>query len=147
MSKVLDSEGAEKKRSQLYGWISGAWQKQPMLLGYSGTVAEGLSDDSVDAGTNDLEGTHVPSGEIWYIAYAAIRIDGSDPDELMIRAVVDSEQVPVYSNPTPSARRWYTTPLAFVLAEGDYLLGRVTGATAGDDFYFRYVGWKIDIDQ
>jgi len=147
MSKVLDSEGAEKMRSQLYGWISGAWQKQPMLLGYSGIVSEEVKDTNLDAGSNYLEGATVPAGEIWVITLGAMMYSGTSPTRIMLFTRVSGLDVPSINHASPASGDWYMSTFYTVLAEGDRMRARVIDATAGDLFQMRYCGFKVVIDQ
>ncbi len=147
MSKVLDSEGAEKMRSQFYGWISGAWQKQPMVMGFSDTKAESISDTNLDAGVNYLDGAQVPAGEVWVVKYAGVYYVGTAPSKLRIAPNIDAVSFDVLTVTSPSANIWYTVTLGVVMGQGDYMRAIIEGATAGDTALLRWYGVKIDIDQ
>jgi len=131
----------------LMGWINGAWQKNPLLWGYSGVVAETLSDTNLAAGGKALNGTRVPTGEIWIILNAAIWYLGTAPSRLSIHVgdVYGFFTILQENSPVSSYRYIYNGMI--VLSPGEYLQGTVEGATAGDDLHFRYRGYKMDIDQ
>jgi len=113
------------------------------LEGFSGIVEEGLSNLNLAAGTNSLDGTPVPAGEIWKILNAAVIYYGTAPSALLILAEGLALGLPLLHEVGPSASLWYIWSGEVYLQEGDYMRAFVFGATAGDDLHFRYAGIKM----
>lgn len=130
----------------LHGRISSAWQKLSMLWGFSDYLSEGLVDTNLSAGFNALDGTVVPSGEVWVITTGAIMYVGTSPTAIQIVPDVNSVACPCLYQASPTSAIWYCVNGTFILAEGDKFRARVDGATAGDDLYLRYNGYKMEVD-
>lgn len=113
------------------------------LIGYGGLIGENLSDTSLDAGTNSLIGTAVPAGEVHVVTQVAVLYTGTVPTKVLI-APVGTPGTPVYLEQwSPASGQWYYSSINVLLQEGDYIGCTVTGATAGDDLFFRYSGYKF----
>jgi hypothetical protein len=130
-----------------YGWVSAAWQKNPLLIGYSGTGSEEVKNLSAAAGTNQLNGTAVPAGEIWNV-YAAHLLD-IDSATTFPRIGVTVSGIDVYmiSAATLAAGVYFTWNGSVILSPGDKVFGVLNNCTLNDDLYLRYAYVRIDIDQ
>ncbi|NIP56244.1 MAG: hypothetical protein GWN77_09460 [Gammaproteobacteria bacterium] len=129
------------------GWISSAWQKDPLRLGYSGKIDEQVSDTSAAAGNNTLSGTDVPSGEIWVIdTVSAVNVN-TDPTKISIYINTTTGNVTLAEGWTPGINHFVIALGQFVLHEGDSIDAVFTGCTLNDDIYLRYNGYRVDIDQ
>lgn len=113
------------------------------LIGLSGIVEELLSDTSLDAGANNLDGTAVPSGEMHVITHAYIQYVGTVPDRVQIQAVGLADTMIFFNQEDPVSLMPYPVQLGVVLQGGDKMRGTVEGATAGNNLYFRYCGYKF----
>lgn len=131
------------------GWISGAWQKDPLRLGYSAAIRFNVSETNLSAGANILAFGTVPAGEIWVIESFCARYVGT-VSGVQLRAIVDDAGADRYINALDNL----TTGLFYqflqapiTLEEGEILELHVTNATAGDDVLGSAIGRRIDIDQ
>jgi len=113
------------------------------LVGFSGIAEEALVNTNLAAGSNVLNGSAVPTGEVWKITSACIRYVGTTPSGLYIMAVGLAGGMVIHYDTSPSAGVWYFWGGELYLQAGDYMRGGVWGATAGDDLYFRYAGLKM----
>lgn len=138
----------EVMTAENYGWVSSAWQKDPLRLGYSGTVSETLSDTALSSGSNNINGTAVPAGEIHVITNVSCAYLGTVSGVRLLPAVyVNSEVVYIDEHNSITSGQNYQTQGYFVLAPGDYIRLQIEGATATDDGYLKFSGFRVDIDQ
>lgn len=121
--------------------IPGSGEK---VMGFGGIVEEALSDTSLDAGTNTLGGTTVPSGEIHVITQVVAQYIGTVPTQTFIFAVGLAGDIVVLDQASPTSGIYYPATVNVILQSGDEMRCRVNGATAGDDLFFRYAGYKFD---
>jgi len=112
------------------------------LLGFSGTVSQALADTNLSAGANSLIGTTVPAGEVWIITALLLRYDGPSATNLYAYGSVGGVTVLFGNVANPTTTKWYDFTINLALAAGDKFVGYVTPATAGDNLYFRYAGYK-----
>lgn len=130
-----------------YGWVSAAWQKNPLLIGYSGTGSEEVKNLSAAAGVNVLNGTVVPAGEIWNV-YAAHLLDVNNATvQDRIGVTVSGVDVVMASTATLAASIYYPWNGSVILSPGDKIFGVFEGCTLNDDLYMRYAYVRVDIDQ
>lgn len=120
--------------------IPGSGEK---LFGFSGIVEEDLYTLNLAAGVNTLSGTSVPSGEIWVVTQVSLLYVGTPPTKMESSALGLAGGLCVLCVTSIEGNRWYTDTVHVILQAGDYMGARVEGATAGDDFYFRYAGYKL----
>jgi len=130
----------------LWGFDGFVWRKLQLLFGFGGVVEEGLLDDNLDSGTNYLAGSVVPAGEIWIVQNASIQYVGTAPDELHIRVAGLADLIRLFYEGSPASGAWYCWGGTCIIQEGDWLVAQVVGATAGDTLYFRYAGYKMEIE-
>ena len=129
------------------GWIGGAWQKNPIALGYSGDKTEEVSDTSASAGSNNLASTSVPAGEIWIIQAIIARDVDNAPTKIRLNVTVNSTGVVLKTETSPVTGIWVSWTGEVVLSEGDQVTVNFEGVTLNDDIYMRYHGVRVDIDQ
>ncbi len=129
------------------GWISGAWQKNPLLLGYSGVVGENVEDFNLLGGNPAVDSTAVPVGEIHVITHIAIRYDGTIPTEIFAQLVQAGTAITLFQQIAPVSGLYYDRQGHYFLAPGDFLRMLIIGATAGNDAFMRIAGHRVDIDQ
>lgn len=130
-----------------HGWIGGAWQKNPLLLGYSGVVNVAWNSTTLPAGTSNVDAAVVPDGEIWMITTLTGLILSATITAFYIGKVVSGGFYPVQYQATPGNNINYPLVSSLILAPGENLRGRVLGATLNDDLYCSALGYRIDIDQ
>lgn len=131
-----------------HAWISAAWQKQPIMQGYSDTLRLTLSNTALAAGTNSLIVATVPAGEIWVIENISVRYVGTVTG-VSIGAYFDEGGTlyVIYLISPPVTNAQYDRQGSWTLKPGDILRLFITGATANDDAHIQAVGRRIDIDQ
>jgi len=124
-----------------------AWRKSNLLWGYNDTIGQALSNTNLSVGTNLLDSTAVPEGEVWVVNLVAIMYVGTSPTNIQVAVDTYGVGIACLFQLLPTSARWYMISGNFVIDEGQKITGRVDGATAGDDLYFRYIGYKMKIDM
>lgn len=147
---ILGAGSAEigSVQARNYGWVSGAFQKDPLRIGYSGNVRQVWANANLSAGTNNVDSNAVPSGDLWHILSLAFQYLGTSPTQVNFQqrdpAVASYNLKSVAS---PVSGLWYPLGTPILLAPTELLRIQVLGATAGDDLNAAAVGYRIDIDQ
>lgn len=136
-----------KVQARNYGLVSGAFQKDPIRFGYSGVVARFWSNTNLAAGTNDVDDSAVPAGEIWIITSFAFNYIGTSPAQCRRTLVIGGTVYRIDTVQTPTSNVIYGLQSWWVLEPGNYLRVSTTGATATDDLYCYATGFQVDIDQ
>lgn len=131
----------------LWGWDGSAWRKLPLLWGFGGVVEEKVQDTGLDAGDNNLGGAAVPAGEIWVVTSASCLYVGTAPDKMRIYAVGLASALPLLEETSVVSDVFCSWSGTAVLQEDDYVRLWVKGATAGDDAYLYYAGYKMKIAE
>ncbi len=120
--------------------IPGSGEK---LFGFSGIVSEEKSNTNLSAGNNALYGSSVPAGEVWVIKQVTLRYVGTSPTRIYAHLSVGGVAVELLDVESPVSGARNPAAVDVLLEEGDKVIARVEGATAGDDFYLRYCGYKL----
>lgn len=144
---VLATLAGETIGAQSYGWISSAWQKDPLRIGLSGVIRRSANNTNLSAGANNVDDTAVPAGEYWVIDNFSLLYIGTVPTLILWAIVSSAAQYVLSEVQSPTASHWYGLQGRWVLGPGDQLRARVIGATLGDDLYLNAVGFRVDIDQ
>lgn len=126
-------------------WDGSEWRRQPLLFGFSEVAGESLSDTNIGAGTNNLDGAAVAAGEVMVVQQVSCRYDGTVPSSMLVIPSGTPSAVVVLFETTIVSASWYLASCFLVLEAGDFMRVTVHGATAGDDLYFRYAGFKMSI--
>lgn len=133
-------------QAQAYGYVGTAWQKQPILYGYTDTVRIRVLNLNATAGTNNLNSVVVPAGEIWVITAAR----GYDLDSAItssnLGVVSDTIKYSLDDKIAPAAAVAAEFKGFLVMKEADKLRWTGWGCTLNDDLYLIAVGYKMDID-
>jgi len=130
----------------IWGFDGDVWRKLQLLFGFGGIVEESLSDTNLDAGLNSLKGALVPAGEIWVVQNAMISYVGTAPTKISIVVTDLAVSLALLAIASPVSGQDYCWGGTCILQEGDQMSAWVTGATAGDDLYFRYAGYRMEIE-
>ena len=130
----------------LCGYTGTAWQKQHLLWGYYDVISEALEDKELDAGVNILPSSTVPAGEIWVVQAVSSYFLSATIDYLSLAASVNGVIVPIIDSHTPATDTWYFWSGCVTLKKDDFLRAYVETATALDDLFFRYCGYKMRLD-
>lgn len=142
---LLESDGTFPLANP--AWIGAAWQKNPLLLGYSGDKTEQVVDTSASAGTNALNGAVVPAGEIWIVEAIAAKDEDNAPTSVVLGVEVNALVVVLAQALTIAAAEYLTWSGAVTLSAGDKVRAWLYGVTLNDDISFYYHARRIDIDQ
>lgn len=143
---IVDQETDPSTVAQNYGYVGGAWQKDPIRFGPSDTVSEKKYEMDLPGGSSSLLGTAVPTGEVHVITQASILYLGTSPTNIDIRANIGGVDIIITRQPSPVSNVMYDRQGWWVLAAGDYMKAAVDGATLHDNLYLWYSGFKIDVD-
>ena len=144
---VIALKAEEDVQANAYGWINAAWQKDPLRLGYSGQLQDVYSNTNLSAGNNLHNFDTVPSGEIWVITALWFMYIGTSPTYAQFYFALASGTHWPLRQPSPTSSQVYSKEGQWVLVEDDIITVSVSGATAGDDLYGGYMGYRVDIDQ
>jgi hypothetical protein len=129
-----------------FGYINGDWRAQPMQLGYSAVYNQFLSGALV-AGANVIDGTTVPTGEVWIVT-AMVGVEGiTAPAAIYFSVVSQAIETFIFSVLAPVAGVFYIWNGYQVLGPGDNMRFRTVGSTAGDNYDIRIHGFKIHINK
>ncbi len=139
--------GAAQGLVGTHGWIAGAWQKDPLRFGYSGTVVLSASDTNLGAGANDVDLTTVPAGELQVITNIVWEYTGTTPTEVEVSLYDGSTAYPLFTVSNPITTEWYDKQGFWVVPPTGFIRCSIVGATAGDDLQLRATGFRVDLDQ
>jgi hypothetical protein len=130
-----------------HGWISGAWQKNPLLFGYSGFKGQYKENLNLAAGVNTIFSDIVPAGEIWVFSAMSFQYTGIVPTAVNIQISDGATFHIVYSVLAPVSTALYATQGVYVVPVGGRIAWQALGATLNDDLKCWAVGYRVDIDQ
>lgn len=123
------------------------WQKLGLVWAYNDVVSEIVTDNDLAAGTNHLDGTTVPAGEVWVITAICGYYKGSSATGLLLKATAGGEALNLRTEYPPTTQQWYVITGNFVLKEDDFVRVTIEGATSGDDGQLRYGGYKMKLSM
>lgn len=130
------------------GWISSAWQKNPLRFGFSGLVSRLISSTTLAAGTNNLDDSAVPAGEFWVITNIAVDYVGTVANVGVRARIVDGVNSPYLFEYNPTVSDHLGDRQGFwIVPSGANLRLTVIGATLNDDAYLWANGFRVDTDQ
>jgi hypothetical protein len=128
-----------------HGYVSGAWQKNPILFGYSAGLYETVSNIDLAAGNNVLVTSIVPAGWIWVATNISIYYYGTSPVFIDVRITHAAQYYFIMRQRLPVSDQFYDRQGWWVLESGDYFSMIIIGATAGDDAIISVTGFKVQI--
>jgi len=130
-----------------HGWINAAWQKQPIMPGYSAIKSEQVVNLNATIGTNTVDSGTVPAGEIWTVNNISVFDNTNNNTSIYGYAVIGGVGVQIIYKAAPLAGIATLFTGTLILSPGDKLSVVFFGCTAGDDLYLTYCGFMTDIDQ
>ena len=133
--------------SRLYGWISGQWRAQPMILGFSGIIALDYTFLMEESATKVITGGSVPAGEIWVLQHAMLYDLDSAITSLVISLRRSGYTSPIMSCSSPGINIACYWNGQITMEEGDYLVFTFAGAVVDDQLNAAFWAMRIDIDQ
>ncbi len=143
ISTLLDDQNVQARG---YGWIAGAWQKQPINLGYSSDKSQTVTLVAPGGGNQTLDGDAVPSGEIWELqAIFGVNNTRATP---FIRVGVIVNGVEIILNQIATPAQYFPTMWSgkLILSEDDIVRALFAGVTASDSLVLAYHAVVIDTD-
>jgi hypothetical protein len=129
------------------GYVSAAWQKDPIRFGYSDALKYTISNSNLAAGASTTDGSLVPTGEFWVITNLSMNTISVTITRVDCRLVIDGTTLTIFNIVPPTTNVLNDRQGWWVLGPGDKASVRVYTATAGDDVYLYATGFKVDIDQ
>ena len=146
--QVNELQRLEHAMAQNHGWIDGAWQKDPLSLGYSDIVARVVVEQNLSAGFNLLNDSAVPAGEIWVLTNISVLYIGTVANvQCTVLLNINGSYYQIWDFVPPASNRVGDRQGFWILHPGDYLAIEILNATAGDDLGLRGIGFRVDIDQ
>lgn len=130
----------------IHGYISGAWQKQPLQLGYSDVLDVDLGGTATGTSWSANTGA-VPAGEIWIVQFLSARNTTRNPSLIQFYPSRPSGSAFLIGYvASPGVNVPLTVNCNMVFAEGDVIHLYIGGTQAGDNVDAGIVGYKMDID-
>lgn len=96
---------------------------------------------AAETGSNDVEMDQVESGLLYCIQRVVVENETSDTTDVRILKAGVGETLPLEEKDTLAAATLYWTSEPFYLHEGQRVIGRFTGCTAGDRLRMAIFGW------
>jgi hypothetical protein len=115
------------------------------IIAYENTVEEYLTNLSLAAGTNNIDGAAVPAGEMWIVQAAGILDVNSIATKVDIVVRRGGNGYTLNEVASPGANKWSFWVGQVALKEGDLMRGHFEGATLNDDGVFYYLGYKMQV--
>ncbi len=129
-----------------HGYISGAWQKSPFLFGISDVYGELETLTVSVGGTNNLQGSTVPAGEVWVVASVAILCSTDNPTSVSIRASVGGVVLRLKTHTTAVMSQGDDWQGKVYIKEDDYIKIVFSNCSVSDVLYAYIIGYKMDVD-
>ena len=111
-----------------------------VFKGFKAIVEEMYSNTNLGAGTQTVNGTAVPSGEIWKITRFAYYVNSGSINKVQIYVSGLATAMILLTDNAPTMNDWVPDQSEIYMQEDDYMVIKVWGATAGDDAYLEYAG-------
>lgn len=129
------------------GWVAGAWQKLPMLWGFSSQYQEQQDGIDVAAGNRTLTFSTVPAGEIWVVQgwTAWTKQANAQRLEFYVNAAGSNRRVSLVSLAVAYTSKSADVPI--VLEEDDNVFVVFNSCVLNDDIYSAAWGYKMLIAQ
>jgi len=128
-----------------WGWDGTQWRKSALPFGYTAQVLAQVLVASAAGGTNILTGSGPSTGEIWCIT--AMEMHDATTGVTSARLGVLSGGVYYWAATCAAlaAAVGFSWSGSIYLVNGDVVVGRLDGCTAGDALYLNYLGYKMAV--
>lgn len=130
-----------------HGWIGGALQKQPLMLGFSGGAREIFTGTSVGAGNTDADSTPVPAGEIHVINFISMYHDDPTARATNFYANNGANNYAFAGFASLAQYGIAIDTTSIILEEDDFIRVKVWGLANTKGIVANLWGNRIDIDQ
>lgn len=140
---ISANQGAQGSK----GWVGGAWQRQPLSLGFSSRHTETFDGTSTGGASTWVESTPVPAGEIHVVKF--INFYHNDPVARDVHLYIWDGSVSFLLEYYPTVSQWVSriNTVSCVMVEGDKIRWKVTGLADTKTATAQYWATRIDIDQ
>lgn len=128
-----------------HSYINGAWQKQPVIEGFSDQIWQVKSFVLV-ASTGTVSSDTVPAGEYWKIVSICAAFGAHACTRLSFGVDKSAVLVNLQDGAAAAVGLWKTWTGNAYLIPGDKITAAFEGCTAGDTIYMRCHGVRVDID-
>jgi hypothetical protein len=129
-----------------HGYVNGAWQKNPILFGYSDGLWLFVYNYNLSAGTNILETSAVPANWIWVVTQVNLYYYGTSPSYMECMIIHSSTVYWLFRQARPVIGRFYDRQGWWILAYNDILRMIISGAVAGDTAILSATGFKVQLN-
>jgi len=130
-----------------YGWDGSAWQKLPMVWGFTDRWFELVFTLDATLGSNDLVTAVVPPGYVYRAEWQSVINGTRNPSRIWFAIWAGATGVIYEDQPGPGAntRAYYRLPVT--LKAGDKIGVTIGDCGAGDDIFYRVWGTKMKIAE
>lgn len=116
------------------------------IIAYESAVLGILSNTNLSTGENFLTTGAVPTNKLWVITSLSINYSGvAIPTVIQGQIYGSGVGFIIAQQLGPTLYQWYVFSGVWYLSAGEVLRARVDGATAGDDLYFSWRGYQMDL--
>jgi hypothetical protein len=147
MTLKVNSDGEIVEASHNYGWDGSAWRKLPLVWGYSEQYLEIESASGVASGTQSLNLSTVPSGEIWVVSIISAWATAATIDRISLRLRDGVDQYVFEEQAYDTAYLTVSARGPFILQEGDSMRATFVNCSGGEDLHAYANGYKMLIAE
>jgi hypothetical protein len=155
---ALLSQDTDKLLSVLLGYDGANYQKMltdssgrqivrpadgEKMWSYAGIVEENIYDGNLSGGNEAMNGTAVPSGEVWVIENITVYYYGTLPGRQMVQIDGLGNLLTIKDDSYLTNARYYRMQGPITMQAGDNVRFRMINSTAGDTAYLKYAGYKM----
>lgn len=133
--------------AQQFGWISSAWQKNPLALGYSSPLIKQYVNDAPTGSNPNIDTDTVPSGELWVITNITERATFSSAAGIRCMFHDNSNACVLYVIDSPTSLINYDRQGYWVLPAGAYLRMTLQTAVGDSQLVIWITGFIVETDQ
>ncbi len=130
-----------------YGRYAGAWQKNPLMFGYSGHLGQVVQNLALAAGQNFLDLATPPAGRLYVYTNFSIKYTGTVAGVSLGLQLIDAVTGTFIDYVTPPASGiWYITQGMWPVLNPHVIRLNIQGATLNDDGEIRASGYYMDLN-
>jgi len=142
---TIEQSDPANLQTGLHGWDGAAWQRLPLLWGFSDIYLETKSNENVSAGKNSIYFSTVPAGEVWVIKSVSARCSTDNPYSVEFLIGINTTYHLIAS--IEYTKAWITVGVIseLVLKEGHFMRVCFVNNVEGDNDYAAVTGYKMKI--
>lgn len=132
-----------------HGWYASTWQKNPLLLGYSGRGSTEYIAQSTGDSPTEAIGVVVPAGEIWVVQSMMAYHNDTAARQFSFQIYDDTAETwrEIYISPSLAQNTSISAPHVIVMAPGDRIKAVVWSLTNGRSVLGEAWYMRVDLDQ